>query len=681
MLQKLLIANRGEIACRIMKTAKKMGIATVAVYSEADAHAKHVSLADEAYCIGEAPAQKSYLCAERIVAVALQSGADAIHPGYGFLAEQAEFAALCEKNHIIFVGPNSQAIAAMGSKSRAKILMQAHQIPTIPGYEGKEQEDAHLIEAAEKIGLPVLLKAASGGGGRGMRLVEQETHLIEAIHSAKREALSSFGDAELLIEKYLPTARHVELQIFVDQQGQGIYLSDRDCSVQRRHQKIIEEAPAPGLSDSLRKKMGETAIKAAQAIQYCGAGTVEFLLDDDGHFYFMEMNTRLQVEHPVTELITGTDLVEWQIKIASGDPLPLTQTELKQQGHAFEVRICAEDPFNQFVPATGKITHLIFPEENSAIRIDSGIREKDIITPYYDSMIAKLIVWGESRQAALETLQTALTKTAITGVSTNTTLLSRIIREDNFSRAEIHTRYLTEHPGLLNPECLLPAEVLAIAALTLDIHQKAKQEDYRSHSLDIHSPWWIPDHWRAMNQTPQSLHFWQGDHPFNLSLFSHLADQTYTLHIQEQPLESVGTCLFERKIQQTLVLKLIRSNRFELDLLIDGIQKQAISIPSDHGLNIFYEGTQYTLHTKPPGSGELLSPGENDLTSPMPGTLIDIQVKVGDRVNAGDRLAILEAMKMEHSLHAPYDGIVSEIFYTKGATLPEGVELLKIEKT
>jgi len=408
MFNKILIANRGEIACRVIKTARRMGIRTVAVFSDADRHALHVKMADEAIHIGAAPSKDSYLVGDKIMQAALKTGAQAVHPGYGFLSENAEFAKQCADNNIAFIGPPVTAIESMGSKSAAKTIMEKAKVPLVPGYHGDDQDTAILKKSADEMGYPVLLKAVAGGGGKGMRQVWQADEFEQALAQAKSESLASFGDDHMLVEKYLTQPRHVEFQVFCDQHGNGVYLFERDCSVQRRHQKVIEEAPAPNMSEALRKEMGEAAVRAAKAIDYEGAGTVEFLLDTDGSFFFMEMNTRLQVEHPITEMITGEDLVEWQLRVANGEQLPKPQEQLKMHGHAFESRIYAEDPDNDFLPTSGNLAFVKTPEENSNVRVDTGVIQGDDVSPYYDPMIAKLIVWDEDRPRALARMASAL---------------------------------------------------------------------------------------------------------------------------------------------------------------------------------------------------------------------------------------------------------------------------------
>ncbi|MEL7289419.1 MAG: acetyl-CoA carboxylase biotin carboxylase subunit, partial [Pseudomonadota bacterium] len=445
MINKLLIANRGEIACRVIKTANAQGIKTIAVYSDADKNALHVQMADEAVYLGPSPSKESYLRGELIIEKAKELGVDAIHPGYGFLSENAEFANLCAKNNIIFVGPPASAIEAMGSKSAAKHIMEKAGVPLVPGYHGDDQSEAVLKGAADEMGYPVLLKAAAGGGGKGMRQVWSEKEFSQALNAAKRESMASFGDDHMLVEKYLTRPRHVEIQVFCDTHGNGVYLFERDCSVQRRHQKIIEEAPAPNMSQSVREKMGEAAILAAKAINYVGAGTVEFLLDEDDSFYFMEMNTRLQVEHPVTEMITREDLVHWQLTIAEGKPLPKQQNELTLTGHAFEARIYAEDPNNEFLPSTGTLRLLRTPKENDVVRVDTGVVEGDEVSVFYDPMIAKLVVWGENREIALKRLISALGDYYIDGVSTNIDFLKRVATHPAFVAAELTTTFVEKH--------------------------------------------------------------------------------------------------------------------------------------------------------------------------------------------------------------------------------------------
>ncbi|MCW8997807.1 MAG: acetyl-CoA carboxylase biotin carboxylase subunit, partial [Kangiellaceae bacterium] len=493
-IHKLLIANRGEIACRIIRTAQRMGIECVAVYSDADKNAQHVKLADEAWYIGESPAKDSYLKADTILEIAKKSGANGIHPGYGFLSENAEFAQKCSDNNVIFVGPPVGAIEAMGSKSEAKSIMQNAGVPLVQGYHGDDQSESLLQQEADKIGYPLLIKATAGGGGKGMRVVESSSDFIDALNSCKREAISSFGDDQVLIEKYLTKPRHVEIQVFADNQGNAVHLFERDCSVQRRHQKVIEEAPAPGLTSETREAMGQVAIKAAQAIGYSGAGTVEFLYDEDGSFYFMEMNTRLQVEHPVTEMITGLDLVEWQITVANGLDLPLLQDQLSINGHAFEARIYAEDPNNDFLPATGNISYMGLPVTNANVRVDSGIVSGDTVSVYYDPMIAKLIVWDKDRNSALARLRGALSDFHVAGLTTNIEFLHQLASNDAFIKADLDTHFLDKHgEELTTADQSLSNDILAVASLFVMLRQS---EAHTADGEDPYSPWNTTSGWR-----------------------------------------------------------------------------------------------------------------------------------------------------------------------------------------
>ncbi len=459
MLKKILIANRGEIACRIMQTAHRMGIATVAVYSDADAHALHVRLANEAVLVGPAPARDSYLDISKILEAAIKTGADAIHPGYGFLSENAELAERCKEKGIIFIGPPASAIRAMGSKSASKKLMEAVGIPLTPGYHGDNQDSRYLAEQALRIRYPVLIKASAGGGGKGMRRVDNEADFDAALSSCKREAERAFGNAHVLIEKYILRPRHIEIQIFADTQGHVIHLNERDCSVQRRHQKVLEEAPAPGMTSSRRAAMGDAAIAAAKAVGYIGAGTVEFIVQPDESFYFMEMNTRLQVEHPVTEMITGLDLVEWQIRIANGEPLPLNQEQIKLDGHAIEARIYAEKPDKSFLPSTGQLEQFTPPALSAHVRLDTGVEQGDTITPYYDPLLAKLIVWGHDRNEALARMSAALGRFRISGISSNIDFLGRLIASTAFSTADLDTSLIERERASLFPKPMLPTKV------------------------------------------------------------------------------------------------------------------------------------------------------------------------------------------------------------------------------
>ena len=506
MFKKILIANRGEIACRVIKSARRMGIATVAVYSEADANARHVRLADEAVLIGPAAARESYLVAERILDAARATGAEAVHPGYGFLSENDAFADACALAGITFIGPPASAIRAMGSKSAAKALMAKADVPLTPGYHGERQEPSFLAEQAAQIGYPVLIKASAGGGGKGMRRVDAAADFEAALASCQREAMSAFGNDQVLVEKYVLKPRHIEIQVFGDTHGNVVYLFERDCSVQRRHQKVLEEAPAPGMTAARRAAMGKAAVDAAKAVGYVGAGTVEFIANQDGSFYFMEMNTRLQVEHPVTEMITGLDLVEWQLRVASGERLPLLQEQLEINGHALEARIYAEDPGKGFLPSTGRLTHLVPPPENDHVRVDTGVEQGDEITQYYDPMIAKLIVWGADRRQALARMRQALAQYRIVGVANNVDFLARLVAVPSFAHADLDTGLIEREAALLvPPPGALPDDVWLLAALA-ELQREARlAAKAAQRAADPHSPWRALDGWRLNGGAQREL--------------------------------------------------------------------------------------------------------------------------------------------------------------------------------
>lgn len=629
MIKKLLIANRGEIACRIIKTARQLGIHTVAVYASVDAQSEHVRLSDEAILLGFAPASDSYLNADKIISAAKKTGADAIHPGYGFLSENADFAKRCLAEKIIFVGPSVDAITSMADKAQAKRCMQAAHIPTIPGYLGEQQDAPTLIAAAEEMGLPVMLKAAAGGGGKGMRLVTNVSQLPDAIDSAKREAMKSFGDDVLMIEKYISPARHIEVQIFADQHGNVVHLFERDCSIQRRHQKVIEESLAPHFSDATRHAITQAAVDAAQAIHYVGAGTVEFLVDTQENFYFMEMNTRLQVEHPITEMITQTDLVAWQLKVASGEPLPLKQSDLHAHGHAIEARIYAENPLHDFAPSIGTLTHLIWPEPSPHIRIDSGVTQGDRITPYYDPMIAKLIVWDTTRDKAIMQLTHALGNTYITGVKSNVYFLKCLIQSDAFKAGQLNTAFIEKNPcGASAASAPCDAVLLAAASAYL---RALPQPD--------HSPWSRRDNWRLNENAKIPLTLW--------------ADQiAYRLEVDPATLQ-----------ENTLA-----TDDNHLKVLVDSDQVHVFS----HDAHWTFSLTDPKLQSAQHGTAE------NHLIAPMPGMVVEVAVEAGQTVEAGSKLMVLEAMKMEHTLYAPIDGTIVAVHFKAGDMLNEGDELLEI---
>ncbi len=654
MFNKLLIANRGEIACRIIDTANKMGVRTVAVYSDADANARHVAMADEAFHLGGSAPAESYLRGDAIIEVAKRAGAQAIHPGYGFLSENAGFARQCELAGIEFVGPGSDAIDSMGSKSAAKVIMSAANVPLVPGYHGDDQTDDVLLKEAHKVGYPQLIKAAYGGGGKGMRIVENQSELQGAIDSARREAASSFGNDKLLMERYLRQPRHVEVQVFADKHGNCVYLSDRDCSVQRRHQKVVEEAPAPGLSDDLRKQMGEAAVAAAQAIDYVGAGTVEFLLDTDGSFYFMEMNTRLQVEHPVTELVTGQDLVEWQLKVAHGQTLPLQQSEIQINGHSFEVRIYAEDPQNEFLPASGKLDFLREPSQNQHIRIDSGIREHDVISNFYDPMISKLIVWDESRSLALQRMESALSDYKIVGLKHNIAFLRSIITHAAFIKADFYTDFIERYnDDLFAIENVDSAKILALASLYQVLHrQRIAQHDT--------SPWASLAGFRINSANRHQVRLLNDD---NQLIELNLVEQSngYQLSINKQIVTING------ELTSNGLLAQIGDHSF----LVPVAQVE-------NDFTLFTDNQQFHFKAVQAQQLDQEANSEDQLKAPMNGTIVTHLAEVGAQVSAGQGLMVMEAMKMEYTIEAPFDGVVSAFFFHPGDLVTDGSILLDV---
>jgi 3-methylcrotonyl-CoA carboxylase alpha subunit len=667
---KILIANRGEIACRIARTCRRLGVQTVAVYSDADANALHVEACDEAFHIGGSAPKDSYLLGEKIIQIALAAGAQAIHPGYGFLSENADFAEACEKAGLVFIGPPVQAIRAMGSKSAAKSLMENAQVPLVPGYHGDEQDPNFLRSKADDIGYPVLLKASAGGGGKGMRIVQDSASFIDALDSCKREARSSFGDEKVLVEKYLERPRHIEIQVFADKKGNCVYLFDRDCSVQRRHQKVLEEAPAPKVSPEIKRAMGEAAVNAAKAVGYEGAGTVEFIAQADqegnaGHFFFMEMNTRLQVEHPVTEMVSGQDLVEWQLRVASGEALPLLQDQLQLHGHAIEARIYAENPENQFLPSTGKLLALEMPDElnheiRHEIRIDTGVRSGDLISPFYDPMIAKLIIWGNDREAAVSRMRSALDQTHIVGLHTNVAFLGRLLRCEPFCSAHLDTGLIARNEQyLLNKDTQVNIEDLAFL-LANRLTQEAKATAYPG--SETASPWQAQDGWR-MNG------FCERTFAFSLD---GLPEEVRSIHYcyQTQVLSYEGKVVrFE-----------YRSSGSSMVISIDGQKSSAtvIANPANAStLHLFRNGRHQVWHYQNPLEHSHVEEGASGkLTAPMPGKVVAIQVKVGDQVKIGDSLIVVEAMKMEHLITAPFDGEIEEINYAQGDQVNEGDQLI-----
>jgi len=640
----LLVANRGEIACRVMRTAKALGLQTVAVHSAIDRNARHVREADMAVDLGGAKPADSYLLVDKIIAAAKVCGAQAIHPGYGFLSENAGFARAIEAAGLVFLGPPASAIDAMGSKSAAKALMEDAGVPLVPGYHGEAQDIETFRQAAERIGYPVLLKAAAGGGGKGMKVVERESELAEALASAQREAQSSFGDSRMLVEKYVLKPRHVEIQVFADRHGNCLYLNERDCSIQRRHQKVVEEAPAPGLTPALRRAMGEAAVKAAQAIGYVGAGTVEFLLDERGDFFFMEMNTRLQVEHPVTEAITGLDLVAWQIRVARGEALPIPQEQVPLIGHAIEVRLYAEDPDNDFLPATGNLALYREATAGPGRRTDSGVAQDDSVSPFYDPMLGKLIAWGENREEARLRLLAMLDETLVGGVKTNLAFLRRVLAHPAFAAAELDTGFIPRYQErLLPPPAELPESFWQLAADAF-----IQSEPARQRQDDPHSSWAARSGWRAGGPAETDLHLvCQG--------VNRKARATGSAQLQ-------GDTLLYR-------------------CLPDAPQQRLHAIRQGDTLYLQWEGELHVVtRLDPVAEVEASHQHHGGLTAPMNGSIVRVLVETGQSVEAGTALVVLEAMKMEHSIRAPHAGVVKALYCSEGEMVGDGAVLVELEE-
>ncbi|HEY0940926.1 MAG TPA: acetyl/propionyl/methylcrotonyl-CoA carboxylase subunit alpha [Steroidobacter sp.] len=652
MFTKILIANRGEIACRVIATCRKLGIRTVAVYSEADAGARHVRLADEAYCVGPAASRESYLRIDRIIEVCKQSGAQAVHPGYGFLAENDSFAEACEQNDIVFIGPPVKSIRAMGSKSAAKALMQQANVPLVPGYHGADQDPALLQREADRIGYPVLIKASAGGGGKGMRVVNAPEEFAAALASCQREARTSFGDERVLIEKYLLQPRHIEIQVFADKAGHTISLHERDCSAQRRHQKVVEEAPAPSVDARQREAMGRAACDAARAVGYVGAGTVEFIADAAGHFYFMEMNTRLQVEHPVTEMITGLDLVEWQLRIAAGENLPLTQEQVPLRGHSIEVRIYAEEPEKGFLPSVGRLACFQTPSPSAHVRLDTGVEQGDEITPHYDPMIAKLIVWDQTRDAAIERMLVALADTRIVGVGHNVNFLSRLVGHAAFREGRVDTGLIERERAALIPTSReLPQEVFEVAALAQLAHER---EQAKTQSP---SPWSIADGWRINGAQSRKLHFAAGEQTADVAV--RYTSSGYVIDDEAATVQQSGS---------------------ELRITIGQRHINAAVVRHGEQMHVFLRGAQHVLTYDDP----LVHAGETEeiqggLAAPMPGKIIALLAEPGADVAKGAALLVMEAMKMELTVFAPGKGTLVSYLCNVGDQVKEGVVLVDFQ--
>ncbi len=669
MFKKILIANRGEIACRVAATAKRLGVKTVAVYSDADANAKHVAVCDEAVHIGGSAPKDSYLRWERIVDAAKTTGAQAIHPGYGFLSENEDFAKACADAGLVFIGPPASAINAMGLKAESKRLMEQAQVPLVPGYHGADQDPAMLQREADRIGYPVLIKASAGGGGKGMRAVDKAEDFAAALDSCKREAINSFGDDAVLVEKYVQRPRHIEIQVFGDTHGNCVYLFERDCSVQRRHQKVLEEAPAPGMTPELRARMGEAAVAAAKAVNYVGAGTVEFIVEQPGgydapeqmKFYFMEMNTRLQVEHPVTEAITGLDLVEWQLRVASGEPLPLKQEDLRITGHAIEARICAENPDNNFLPATGALNVYALPEcvtfERGAVRVDSGVRQGDAISPFYDSMVAKLIVHGDTREQTLARLDEALAQTHIVGLATNVQFLRRVAKTAAFAQAKLDTALIQREQAVLFHQEPVGLPLAAAAAIAQTLLQERASE--------AADPFSRRDGFHTHGVVQRRFEFdFGGAHAKAWLTY----ERGGSLHL------AVGEG--DAAVAGPLVFAAIPDG---IELQFAGQRTRAAVYAQGEVDHVFTQlgATQITSIDLLAHSGESAAEGGR-LTAPMPGKVVSFAVKAGDAVTKGQPLAVMEAMKMEHTIAAPADGVVQELLYAPGDQVTEGAELLKL---
>ena len=647
MFSKILIANRGEIACRVIKTCKRIGIRTVAVYSEADAHAQHVRLADEAFLIGGPRPVDSYLKGDVILDIAKKSGAQAIHPGYGFLSENAGFAAACEKVGIVFIGPTPAAMEKMGSKSHAKALMQTANVPVVPGYHGDNQDAAFLMEESKKVGYPQLIKAVSGGGGKGMRLVEKVVDFTTQLAAARREAKNAFGNDDVLIERYVLGPHHIEFQVFGDTHGNVVHLFERECSIQRRHQKILEETPSPFLDsvdDDMREKMGAAAVAAARAINYRGAGTIEFIVGEDRQFFFMEMNTRLQVEHPITEMITGEDLVEWQLLVAAGEALPLRQSEIITGGHAIEVRICAENPANDFLPETGRIHVFAAPkiESDDDVRLDTGVgvgkNAGDEISVYYDPMIAKLITWGQDRDEAIRRMQRAIAETDVLGVKTNLGFLQQLVKHPAFLAGNTDTGFIPTHRATLMPdESHIPDRALIAASLHLLANESQCKDVW-----DRRDGWW-------------------------LNRGAHRALEFHTAHDEEivtVDIETVGTTRHIRVDDRTYAVAATSHDGATVSFAANGHTETARVLTHSDAIAILFADTRYALRLVDP----FLFEGDTDandgrLTAMMPGRVVKVMARAGDSVKKGQALIILEAMKMEHTIVSPRDGVVSRVAF------------------
>jgi geranyl-CoA carboxylase alpha subunit len=653
----ILVANRGEIACRVLRSARDLGYRTVAVYSEADRTAPHVAMADEAVLIGPAPVGESYLDIERILDAAARTGAGAIHPGYGFLSENAAFALACQAADVCFIGPPAEAIELMGNKAQAKRRMLEAGVPCVPGYQGLEQDDATLMAAADGIGLPVMVKAAAGGGGRGMRLVKERKGLADAFRRARAEALSAFGSEELILEKALARPRHVEFQVFADSHGNVYHLGERDCSVQRRHQKVVEEAPCPVMDEDLRQRMGSAAVEAARSIGYVGAGTVEFLLDEDGAFYFLEMNTRLQVEHPVTELVTGLDLVELQISVAQGEPLPADLADLSLEGHAIEVRLYAEDPDRDFMPGTGRVARWS-PPTGPGLRVDAGIDTGLEISPWYDAMMAKIIAWGGNREIARQRLLRGLRETALFGLASNRDYLLSILEDEVFAAGRATTAFITEQAASLQPRPLLADFSRAAVAAVLSCRAHAERSAVAAVQVSRELL-----NWSSPGQLTSHYLMASGAHEQRISL--KLSDGLFRATDGEQ----------------RLTVEVLQDDGRCAEIVIDGAAHRVIYCAASDAVTwiALDDRSECYINRLSERATETEAGGECRVTAPMHGLLREINVAKGDSVTRGQALLVLEAMKMQHEVQAGIDGIVASINHEAGARVAAGELLLEIE--
>ena len=664
MFKKVLIANRGEIACRIILTLREMGITSVAVFSDADRNARHVKMADEAYHIGGSRPDESYLRSDTILELAQRVNINAIHPGYGFLSENSKFADACAKSGITFIGPRAESIDKMGAKDAAKALMEAANVPVVPGYHGENQDPSFLQDEAEKVGFPLLIKAVSGGGGKGMRVVTESGSFLDSLDAVKREALNAFSDDRVLLERYITKPRHIEFQVFGDTHGNYVHLHERECSLQRRHQKILEETPSPFLDAETREAMGIAAVNAARAIQYEGAGTIEFIVGDDKAFYFMEMNTRLQVEHPVTEMVTGQDLVKWQLLVAADKPLPLKQEEITSSGHSIETRIYAENPYNQFLPSTGQLHRLRFPERNINCRVETGVDEQDVISVFYDPMIAKLVVHGDDRETARMRLLKALGESGIMGVENNITFLERLASHPDFIESRIDTQYIDTNLDLLlaDSEVVLPQEVLLAASVHLLLDQQKENRQKATHSQESNSPWFDTTGWRLNDQSTRSLFFLDDENP---------EDEPTEIEVTEHE----NHFIFHLEDEVDVLVE--DPGKDDLRLHINDSWQNFRIVQNGEKLQVSYQHHWYPLTIFNPFvadlSGQDLS---TNIKAPMPGMIFKMLVKNGEAVNEGQPLAIIEAMKMEHTLTAPTDCVIEDVRYQEGEFVEADVILI-----